>query len=190
MPIRTLGLILAALLIAALGYAAFAYRALPETRRLSLVYWADVEREFRARAAHAIAVAAAFETLNPQTKPLAEKVRAASGAIMALAPDPAAPADRARFRAFLKTQDALSDNLGLMLDFLHLYPLQVREGPIRKVFDELELRESHIVVARTDYVETARRHNLLLSQPPSSWVAAIFDPGEKPLVANFDPDKQ
>ena len=186
---RRLALALAAMFALAALYAGWTANDAPAAAKLAAAAWERVESEFRSRAAYAEKIAATAAALNPGEKALPARIAAARAAVLALPPDPAAPASRARFQAFMKVQDALSDELGLVLDMLRLYPDQARSGPVRLVFDELELKESHIVVARSDYAAQARRHNQIIAEAPSSWVAATFHPEAKPLVASFDADK-
>ena len=186
---RRLALVLLALLAIAGLYAGWTANDAPAAAKSAAAAWGRVEDEFRSRADFSGKIAATVAQLNPGEKALPAKIAAARAAALALPPDPAAPASRARFLAFMKVQDALSEELGLVLDMLRLYPDQARSGPVRQVFDELELKESHIVVARTDFVAQANRHNRIIGDLPSRWVADLFHPEEKPLMASFDQDK-
>ena len=56
---------------------------------------------------------------------------------------------------------------------------------MRKVFDDLELSESHIVVMRTDYIANARLHNSNIADMPGVVVAKLFHPEARPVVADF-----
>ena len=190
MTIRTLALAAVALLLAAGGYTAFTARAILDAATRAGQDWTAVEDEFHRRADYASAIAATVEALNPGAKELADKVRTAQAAVAKLPRDPAAPRSKTRFRNFMKTQDALSDSLGLVLDMLRLYPDKARLPEVRKVFDDLELKETHIVVARSDYVEQARLYNSYLAGPPASWIAPWVRKDARPLVASFDPAKQ
>lgn len=186
MKFRTLAILAALLLAGAAGYAGITANDLPRAAARAEQYWTNVEKEFRQRAELVPQIVGAIEAVSPGQQDLIGKVKAAQAAVLALPADPAAPASIARVRAFMKTQDGLSENLGTVLDLLRLYPDKSRSEPVRKVFDALELKETHIVVARSDYVAQAMQHNQMLASPPAQWVAGYFHPGAKPLVASFD----
>lgn len=186
MLFRNLALMSIAALAGAGGYAALTAQDLPIAAGKTQKYWASVESEFRQRADLVPKIVSTVEAIAPGQAELIGKVKATQAAVLALPPDPAAPASPERFRVFMKTQDALSENLGAVLDVLRLYPDKSRSEPVRKVFDELELKESQIVVARSNYVAQAAQHNGLLASPPAQWVAAALHPDAKPLVASFD----
>ena len=186
MKSRTLAVLAALLLAGAAGYAGVTANDLPKAAARAGQYWTTVEKEFRQRAELVPQIVGAIEAVSPGQQDLIGRVKTAQAAVLALPADPAAPGSAARVRAFMKTQDGLSENLGTVLDLLRLYPDKSRSEPVRKVFDALELKESHIVVARTDYVAQAMQHNLLLASPPAQWVSGFFHPGAKPLVASFE----
>ena len=184
-----LGIFSGLVFLAGVGAGAFAFFTaddLPKAAQKAQTYWAGVEEEFLHRAEFVPAIIAAIESVSPSQADLIGKVKAAQAAVLALAPDPQAPADIKRFRGYMLVQDNLSRHLGLVLDMLQLYPEKVRTGAVAKTFDDLERKESHVVVARGDYVAQATAHNSMLSNPPQSWVASYFHPEAKPLVASFD----
>lgn len=190
MTFRTLALAALALLLASGVYTGFTARAILDAATRAGQDWTGVEDEFHRRADYATAIAATVEAFDPDAKELADKVRTAQAAVAKLPRDPAAPRSKTRFRNFMATQDALSDSLGLVLDMLRLHPDKARMPEVRKVFDDLELKETHIVVARGDYVEHARLYNSYLAGPPASWIAPWVRKDTRPLISSFDPAKQ
>ena len=190
MRLQTLMFLGGIALVAAVGYAFITADDVPKAAQRAKAVWGSVETEFRNRAEFADTIIATIAQINPGQTELVDKVKSAQGAVLALKPDATAPADITHFRSFMKVQDALSANLGLVMDMLRLYPDKARTDGVAKTFAELELKESHIVVARSDYVELAGAHNNLLKALPQSWVAAFFHPDARPLVASFDPAKQ
>ena len=177
------------ILLAGVGagaYAVFTADDLPKAAQKAQTYWAGVEAEFRHRAEFVPEIIAAVQQVSPGQGELIGKVKAAQAAVLAMPADPQAPADIKRFRGFMQVQDNLSDHLGLVMDMLQLYPEKARTEAVAKTFSELERKESHVVVARGDYVMQATAHNAMLRNPPQSWVVSYFHPKAKPLVASFD----
>ena len=171
------------------AYAALSVSELPKAEARAQAGWQAVEQEFRRRAEFVPAVITAIEAINPAQKDLIGKVQTAQAQVLSLPADPAAPASSQRFQAFMKVQDTLSESLGDVMDMLRVYPDKGRSPPVRKVFDELELKETRIVVARSNYVAEAVQHNNLITTPPTAWVTALMYPQAKPLVASFDSGK-
>ena len=175
-------------MLAALGLAvlvALTINDVPKSSQRTQVAWGEVETAYRQRAALVPAIIGAVRAVTSTQAELIARIEARQAAVLALKPDPAAPAEPAHFHDFMKVQDDLSVPLGLVLDLMRLYPDQRREASVRKAFDDLELAESRIVVTRSDYVANARRHNSHIADAPGAVVAKLFHPEARPMVADF-----
>ena len=174
---------LACLAVAAL--AALTINDVPKSIQRTQTAWREVETSYRQRAGLVPSIIGAVRAVTSTQAGLIARIEARQAAVLALKPDPAAPAEPAHFHDFMKVQDELSVPLGLVLDLMRLYPDQSREAAMRKVFDDLELSESHIVVMRTDYIANARLHNSNIADMPGVVVAKLFHPEARPVVADF-----
>ena len=174
--------------LVALGLAALVALTIndvPKSSQRTQVAWGEVETAYRQRAALVPAIIGAVRAVTSTQTALIARIEARQAAVLALAPDPTAPSQPARFHGFMTVQDELSVPLGLVLDLMRLYPDQSREPAVRKAFDDLELAESRIVVTRSDYVANARRYNSQIADGPGAVVAKLFHPEARAMVADF-----
>ena len=176
-------IVLACLAVAAL--AALTINDVPKSSQRTQAAWGEVETSYRQRAGLVPGIIGAVRAVTSTQAGLIARIEARQADVLALKPDPAAPVEPAHFHNFMKVQDELSVPLGLVLDLMRLYPDQGREAVLRKVFDDLELSESRIVVMRTDYIANARLHNSNITEMPGVVVAKLFHPEARPVVADF-----
>lgn len=179
-----LGLIL--LMAAGLaGLVALTFNDVPSSSQRTLNAWHEVEASYAQRATLVPGILAAVRKVTGTQAELIGRIETRHAAVLALSPNLATPREPGRFSNFMKVQDSLSVQLGLVLDLMRLYPDQSREPELRKVFDDLELAESRMAVARTDYVASARQYNANVEGVPGVWVTALFHPEARPMVRDF-----
>ena len=96
---------------------------------------------------------------------LSQRVEQPQAEVLSLKPDPQAALELDTFRRFIATHDRLLVALGQVLDTLYQLPHRA-EARVQATTGELEVNESWIVVACSDYVGAAERYNTKLSSLP------------------------
>jgi len=184
---RIIAAVLIVLMVAlALVAASQAAQQVSAAARLAVAAWGSVEREYKARAATAPALADLARHLDPTREDLAARITAAGEAVERLAPDPGTPYAPDRFRAFMDVQDASSVSLGRLLDLVNEHPIEANGAGVKALLARLAEHEQRIAVARSDYVARARAYNAELDAIPNRWTVSFFHPDASPMVASFD----
>lgn len=170
-----------AVAVAAVAWVVVNSKRTPHYDAAARAAWQEVERQFRARAEMVPEVIAVVEAVDPTQTAFVEQLSTTRAAVLALPPQPDAPTDPARFRAFMETQDELSRTLGKVMDLMNIYSDRRSNPEIRRVLAALETQENRIVVARSDFVRLARAYNLSISSIPGRWLTRAFL-GQQPLM--------
>ncbi|CAH1657329.1 LemA family protein [Chelatococcus asaccharovorans] len=158
---------------------------IPVRAENAVAAWSSVEKEFKARTAVVPAMVALAIRVEAPDK-LRERIVTASEDIETLPPDPATPYSPDKLRAFMATQDALSDALGEVLDLVNAHPADAADPKVKALLAQLADHEQRMVVARSDYVEGAKAYNAELETMPNRWTVSYFHPDASPMVASFD----
>jgi hypothetical protein len=108
--------------------------------------------------------------------------------VLSLKPDPQAALELDTFRRFMATQDRLLVALGQVLDTLYQLPHRA-EARVQTATGELEVSESQIVVARSDYVGAAERYNAKRSSLPVRLMSITRGAPGEALIASFEAAK-
>jgi LemA protein len=147
--------------------------------------WGNVEKEFKARTAVTPAMVALAIRVEADDK-LRERIVTATEDVAELPLDPSTPYSPDKLRAFMATQDALSDALGEVLDLVNTHPTDAADPKVKALLAQLAEHEQRMVVARSDYVDGAKAYNEELETLPNRWTVSYFHPDASPMVASFD----
>jgi LemA protein len=157
-------------------------------RRTALEAWSGVERTYQQRAELVPQIVAVLRSVDRSQEALMLRVEQAQAEVLSLRPNPQATLELDAFRRFMATQDRLSVALGQVLDTLYQLPHRA-EARVQTATGELEVSESRIVVARSDYVRAAERYNAKLSSVPVRLMSITRGAPGEALIASFEAAK-
>ena len=157
-------------------------------RRTALEAWSGVESTYQQRARLVPQIVEVLRSVDRSQEALMLRVEQAQAEVLSLRPDPQAAVELDAFRRFMATQDRLSVALGQVLDTLYQLPHRAA-ARVQAATGELEVSESRIVVARSDYVGTAERYNAKLSSVPVRLMSITRGAPGEALIASFEAAK-
>ncbi|MFC0217895.1 LemA protein [Pseudochelatococcus lubricantis] len=175
------------ILVLALAFVGARFMNVPQVQSRATSAWGEVERQFKLRAYLTQDVIDAVRAVNPAQLDLIAALENKRQQVINYAADARTPYSADLFRAFMTTQDALSVELGKVLDMMQLYPERRAQPPVSTVLGRLAQSESRIVVARSDYARAAEAYNRLVTKVPTRWLAGLVEPAARPMITSFDP---
>ncbi|MGI6245715.1 MAG: LemA family protein [Pseudochelatococcus sp.] len=178
--------VIGVILVLVLAFFGARFMNVPQAQSRAVNAWSEVALQFQLRAYLTQDVIDAVKVVNPAQLDLIGALENKRQQVINLPADPHAPFSVDRFRAFMATQDALSVELGKVLDLMQLYPERRAQPPVSTVLARLVQSESRIVVARSDYSRAAEAYNRLVTKAPTRWFADMVEPAARPMITSFD----
>lgn len=90
--------------------------------------------------------------------------------------------------AEVKTLQGIDKSLNRLLLLTESYPMLQASESFRDLMDEVKMTENRINIARTDYNETVRDYNILLTVFPKNIIAGLFHFSSEVFFELQDPD--
>jgi LemA protein len=174
---RRYALLLAVLLLGALGLATCDINAVPRQDEAVKAAWSQVLNQYQRRAdliPNLVETVKGYARQEQQVLTAVTEARA-KATRMQLPSDILTNPDA--FKQFEQNQAALTGALGRLLAVSERYPELKSDQNFLALQSQLEGTENRIAVARRDYIEAVQRYNTTLRTIPSRWVAALLYPG-------------
>jgi len=179
-------IVIGVVLVLALAFAGARFMNVPQAESRAASAWGEVELQFQLRAYLTQDVIDAVRAVNPAQVDLLTSLEEKRQQAIRYRFDARAPHRSEKFRSFMETQDALSVELGKVLDLMQLYPELRAQQPVSSVLARLAQSESRIVMARSDYVRAAKTYNRLVTNIPTRWFAGLIEHETAPMIVSFD----
>lgn len=179
-------IVIGVILVLALAFAGARFMNVPQAESRAANAWGEVERQYQLRAYLTQDVIDAVRAVNPAQVDLVTALEEKRQQVIRYPFDARAPHRDEQFRAFMATQDALSVELGKVLDLMQLYPERRAQPPISSVLARLAQSEIRIVMARSDYIRAAKTYNRLVTNIPTRWFAGLVEHEIVPMIVSFD----
>jgi LemA protein len=159
------------------------HRDVPVLRERAQQAWTEVQNQYRQRADQVPALVDAVRKRAPAEREVLDKVMAARDEVIAILNADGFIAEPDRFRYYEQAQRRLTANLDTLYKAIERYPELTGDSSFARQLAEFQTLEDRLVVARSDLISAVRAHNEELRVIPDRWLAAIFNPGAKPLTA-------
>lgn len=178
---RIFGLIVLALVVAVVAWAATGINAIPTKEENASAAWAQVLNQYQRRAElvpNLVATVKGAADFEKSTLEAVVQARAKVGS-MQISADVLTNPDA--MRAFESNQGALTSALSRLMVVAEQYPqLQATEN-FRTLQDQLEGTENRIAVARRDFIDAVRLYNTELKTFPGVLWKSFLYPDREPM---------
>ena len=166
----------------AVSVAACDHGDVPSLRERAQQAWSEVQNQYRQRAEQVPPLVETVRKKAPTEREVLDEVMAARDEVVAILNADGFIAEPERFRHYEEAQHRLSAALGNLYETIERYPELTGDTRFSTQLEEFQRLEDQLVVARSDLISAVRAHNEELRGFPDSWVAAMLNPGAKPLT--------
>jgi LemA protein len=155
----------------------------PALRKRAQQAWTEVQNQYRQRADQVPALIEAIRTRAPIEREVLGDVMAARDEVIAILNADGFIAQPDRFRHYEQAQRRLTATLNALYKAVERYPELTGDTSFARQLAQFQSLEDRLVVARSDLISAVQAHNEELLEIPDRWLAALFNPGAKPLTA-------
>ena len=178
--LRTLGIVLAAVMTLALG--GCGYNQLQQQDEGIKAAWSEVLNQYQRRADLVPNLVSTVKGYAAQEERVLTEVTNARANVGSIKATPELINDPEAFQKFIQAQNQLQGALSRLLAVSENYPQLKSDALFRDLQSQLEGTENRIAVARNRYIKSVQEYNTTVRQFPTNLTAMIFKMGTK---ANF-----
>ncbi len=179
--LRTLGIVLAAVMTLALG--GCGYNQLQQQDEGIKAAWSEVLNQYQRRADLVPNLVSTVKGYAAQEERVLTEVTNARANVGAIKATPELINDPEAFQKFIQAQNQLQGALSRLLAVSENYPQLKSDALFRDLQSQLEGTENRIAVARNRYIKSVQEYNTTVRQFPTNLTAMIFKMGTKPNFA-------
>lgn len=166
-----------------LALAACDHGDVPGLRERAQQAWSEVQNQYRQRADQVPVLVEAVRRRAPTEREVLAEVMAARDEVIAILNADGFIAEPDRFQHYEHAQRRLTAALDGLYKAIERYPELTGDTSFARQLADFQAREDRLIVARSDLISAVQAHNEELREIPDRWLAAIFNPGAKPLTA-------
>ena len=179
--LRTLGIVLAAVMTLALG--GCGYNQLQQQDEGIKAAWSEVLNQYQRRADLVPNLVSTVKGYAAQEERVLTEVTNARANVGSIKATPELINDPEAFQKFIQAQNQLQGALSRLLAVSENYPQLKSDALFRDLQSQLEGTENRIAVARNRYIKSVQEYNTTVRQFPTNLTAMIFKMGTKPNFA-------
>ena len=182
--LRTLGIVLAAIMTLTLG--GCGYNQLQQQDEGIKAAWSEVLNQYQRRADLVPNLVSTVKGYAAQEERVLTEVTNARANVGSIKATPELINDPEAFQKFIQAQNQLQGALSRLLAVSENYPQLKSDALFRDLQSQLEGTENRIAVARNRYIKSVQEYNTTVRQFPTNLTAMIFKMGTKPNFAVAD----
>src|SRR5487761_1988613 len=176
--LRTLGILLAAVMTLALG--GCGYNQLQQQDEGIKAAWSEVLNQYQRRADLVPNLVSTVKGYAAQEEKVLTEVTNARASVGSIKATPELINDPEAFQKFIQAQNQLQGALSRLLAVSENYPQLKSDALFRDLQSQLEGTENRITVARNRYIKSVQEYNVGIRTFPNNLTAMVFKMGIKP----------